>query len=140
MGKVALAVEPRNEFVDDAVARGLVMFQERLITSIDATSKGNLPPGAESCLHDILLGQLFYGFRRSMSRILRRWYNPFKCLIVDADSRSKRGEGCYWSENYRGPLTLRELRSGGDIGVRLVGRNPSGVKDLSQNNGRCGSA
>ena len=75
-GKVAAAMEPRDEFVENMVVRGPAMFmevgdeviarQEALMTAKDAALEAGLPSDAETHLRDVLLGPLFDGFRRSL--------------------------------------------------------------------------
>ena len=70
-GKMAAAIEPRDEFVEDVVARGPAMFievgneviarQEALMAAVDAALEAGLPSGADISLRDLLLGPLFDG-------------------------------------------------------------------------------
>ena len=74
-GKVAAAVELRGEFVEDVMAREPEMFmkvggeviarREALMARVDIALEAGLPPDAETCLRDLLLGPLFDGFHRS---------------------------------------------------------------------------
>ena len=95
-GKVAAAMEPRDEFVEDVVARGPAMFmevgdeviarREALMAAVDAALEAGLPSDAETRLRDLLLGPLFDGFRRSLSRDPPARVEPFQVkLKVDAD-------------------------------------------------------
>ena len=73
-GKVAAAMEPRDEFVEDVVARGPAMFievgdkviarREALTAAVDAALEAGLPFDAKTRLRDPLLGPLFDDFRR----------------------------------------------------------------------------
>ena len=95
-GKVAAATEPRDEFVEDVVARGPATFmevgdevtarREALMAAVDAALKGGLPSDAETRLRDLLLGPLFDGFRRSLPGDPPARVEPFQVkLKVDAD-------------------------------------------------------
>ena len=95
-GKVAAAMEPRNEFVEDVVARGPAMFmevgdeviarREALMAAVGAALEAGLPSDAETRLRDLLLGPLFDGFRRSLSGDLPARVEPFQVkLKVDVD-------------------------------------------------------
>ena len=86
--KVAAAMEPQDEFVEDVVARGPVMFmevgdkviarREALMAVVDAALGAGLPFNTETRLRDLLLGPLFDGFRRSLSGIHRRGWDLSK--------------------------------------------------------------
>ena len=75
--KVAVVREPRDEFVEDVVARGPAVFmevgdevdvrREALMAVVDAALEPGLPSDAETRLRDLLLRPLFGGFRRSLS-------------------------------------------------------------------------
>ena len=95
-GKVAAAMEPRDEFVEDVVARGPAMFmevgdeviarREALMAAVDAALEAGLPSDAETRLRDVLLGPLFDGFRRSLSGDPPARVEPFQVMLkVDAD-------------------------------------------------------
>ena len=76
-GKGAAAMEPRDEFVEDVVARGPAMFKEvgdeviarreALMAVVGAALEAGLPSDAETRIRGLLLGPLFDGFRRSLS-------------------------------------------------------------------------
>ena len=96
VGKVAAAMEPWDEFVEDVVARGPAMFmdvgdevnarREALMAAVDATLEAGLPSDAETRLRDPLLGTLLDGFRRSLSGDPPARVEPFQVkLKVDAD-------------------------------------------------------
>ena len=89
-------MEPRDEFVEDVVARGPAMFMEvgdkviapwkALMAAVDAALEAGLPSDAETHLRDILLGLLFDGFRRSLSGNAPARVEPFQVkLKVDVD-------------------------------------------------------
>ena len=95
-GKVAAAMEPRDDFIEDVVARGPAMFMEvgdevitrleALMAAVDAALEAGLPSDAETRLRDLLLGPLFDGFRRSLSGDPPARVEPFQVkLKVDAD-------------------------------------------------------
>ena len=95
-GKVTAAMEPRDEFVEDGVARGPVMFmevddevivrREALMASVDAALEADLPSDAETRLRDLLLGPLFDSFRQSLSGDPPARVEHFQVkLKVDAD-------------------------------------------------------
>ena len=75
--EVAVAMEPRNELVENVVAYRSVMFREvgaekivrreALMVAVYAALETGLPSDAETCLRDLLLEPLFNGFRRSLS-------------------------------------------------------------------------
>ena len=72
-GKVAAAMEPRDEFVEDVVARGPSMFmgvgdeviarREALMAAVDTASEAGLPSDVKTRLCDLLLEPLFGDFR-----------------------------------------------------------------------------
>ena len=84
-GKVAAAVEPRDAFVEDFVARGPAMLmevgdeviigREALMAAVDAALEADLPPDAETRLRDLLLGLLFMYFADHCRGIHRRGWN-----------------------------------------------------------------
>ena len=95
-GKVAAAMEPRDEFIEDVVVRGPAMFmevgdeviarREALMAAVDAALEAGLPSDAETRLLDLLLGPMFDGFRRSLSGDPPARVEPFQVkLKVDAD-------------------------------------------------------
>ena len=95
-GKVAAATKPRDEFVEDVVARGPATFmevgdeviarREALMAAVDAALEAGLPSDAETRLRDLLLGPLFDGFRRSLSGDPPARVEPFQVkLKVDVD-------------------------------------------------------
>ena len=110
-GKVAAAMEPRDEFVEDVVARGPAMFMEvgdeviarweALMAAVDAALEAGLPSDAETRLRDLLLGPLFDGFRRSLSGDPPVRVEPSHVkLKVDADlSKVKARPRIYSSAN-----------------------------------------
>ena len=87
-GNVAAATEPRDEFVEDVVVRGLAVFmevdnevitrREALMAAVDAALEAGLPSDAETRLCDLLLGPMFDGFRRSLSREPSASVEPFE--------------------------------------------------------------
>ena len=87
-GKVAAAMEPRDELVEDEVARGPVMFmevseevidrREALMAAVDAVLEAGLPFDAETRLRDLLLGPLLMVFADHCWRIHRRGRNLSK--------------------------------------------------------------
>ena len=94
--KVAAAMEPRDGFVEDVVARGPAIFmevgdeviarREALMAAVDAAREDGLPSDAETRLRALLLGALFDGFRRSLSGDPLARVEPFQVkLKVDAD-------------------------------------------------------
>ena len=95
--KVVTAMEPRDEFVEDVVARGPAVFMEvggkviarwkALMAAVYAALEAGLPSDAEThLLRDLLLGTLFDGFRRSLSGDPPVKVEPFQVkLKVDAD-------------------------------------------------------
>ena len=94
-GKVAAAIEPRDEFVGDVVAQGPAMFmevgdeiiarREVLTAAVDAALEAGLPSDAETRLRNLLLGPLVDGFRRSLSGDPPARVEPFQVkLKVDA--------------------------------------------------------
>ena len=95
-GKVSAAMEPRDEFVEDAVARGPAMFmevgdkviarREALMAAVDAALEAGLPFDSKTRLCDLLLGPLFDDFRRSLSGDPPARDEPFQVKVkVDAD-------------------------------------------------------
>ena len=86
-GKVAAAMEPRDDFVEDVVAQGPAMFmkfgdevivrREALMIAVEATMEVGLPSDADTRLRDLLLGPLFDGFSLSGDPPAR--VEPFKC-------------------------------------------------------------
>ena len=95
-GKVAAAMESRDEFVEDVVARRPVMFREvgdeavtrreALMVAVDAALETGLPSDAETRLRYLLPGSLFDGFRRSLSGDPPSGVEPFQVkLKVDVD-------------------------------------------------------
>ena len=95
-GKVAAAIEPRDGFVGDVVARGsailmevgdeVIAHREVLMAAVDAALEAGLPSDAETRLHDLLLGPLFDGIRRSLSGDPPARVEPFQVkLKVDTD-------------------------------------------------------
>ena len=96
-GKVSAAMEPRDEFVEDAVARGPAMFmevsdkvsarREALMAAVDTALEAGLPFDAKMTrLCDLLLGPLFDDFRRSLSGDPPARDEPFQVKVkVDAD-------------------------------------------------------
>ena len=95
-GKVAAAMEPRDEFVEHVVARGPAMFmevgdeviarREALMAAVDAALEAGLPSDAKTRLRGLLLGPLFDGFRRLLSEDPPATVEPFQVkLEVDAD-------------------------------------------------------
>ena len=95
-GKVAAAMEPRDEFVEDGVARGPAMFmevggkviarREALMAAVDAALEAGLPFDAKTRLCDLLLGPLFDDFRRLLSGDPPARKEPFQVKVkVGAD-------------------------------------------------------
>ena len=95
-GKLAAAMEPRDEFVEDVVVRGPAMFmevgdeviarREAQMTAVDAALEAGLPSDPETRLRDILLGPLFDDFHRSLSGDPPARVEDFQVkLKVDAD-------------------------------------------------------
>ena len=95
-GKVAAATEPRDEFVEDVVARGPAMFmevggkviarREALMAAVDAALEAGLPFDAKTRPCDLLLGPLFDVFRRLLSGDPPARKEPFQVKVkVDAD-------------------------------------------------------
>ena len=95
-GKGAAAMEPRDEFVEDVVARGPAMFKEvgdeviarreALMAVVGAALEAGLPSDAETRIRGLLLGPLFDGFRRSLSGDPSARVELFQVkLKVDAD-------------------------------------------------------
>ena len=89
-GKVAAAMEPRDEFVEDVVAPGPAMFmevggkaiarREALMAAVDAALEAGLPFDAKTRLRDLLLGPV------SGDPPARK--KPFQVKVkVDADLR-----------------------------------------------------
>ena len=90
-------MEPRDEFVDDVVARGPAMLmevgneeiarREALMAAVDAALEAGLPSDAETRLRYLLLGLMFDGFHRSLSGDPPGRVEPSQVkLKVDADS------------------------------------------------------
>ena len=112
-GKVAAAMEPRDESVEDVVARGPAMFmdvgdeviasREALMAAVDAALEAGLPSDAETRLRDLLLGPLFDGFRRSLSEGYTGEGGIFPsepeggCRFVQGEGKAK---GIFTSEDY----------------------------------------
>ena len=98
-GKVVAAMEPQDEFVEDVVARGPVIFmevgdeviarREALMAAVDATLEAGLPSDAETRLRDLLLGPLFDGFRRSLSGDPPARVEPFQVKLKGDGDLSK---------------------------------------------------
>ena len=95
-GKVTAATEPRDEFVEDVVARGPAMFmevgdeviarREALMAAVDAALVAGMPSEAETRLRDLLIGPLFDGFHRSLSEDPPARMEHFQVkLKVDSD-------------------------------------------------------
>ena len=95
-GKVAAAIESRDEFVEDVLARGPPMFmevgdevvarREALVAAEDAALDADLPSDAETRLRDHLLGPLFDRFRRSLLGDPPARVEPFQAkLKADAN-------------------------------------------------------
>ena len=94
--KVAAAMEPRDEFVEDVVARGPAMFmevdgkviarREALMAAVDAALEAGLPFDAKTRLCDLLHEPLFDDFRRLLSGDPPARKEPFQVNVkVDAD-------------------------------------------------------
>ena len=95
-GKGATDLEPRDDFVEDVVARGPTMFMdvgeevidrgEALMATVDAALEAGLPPDAETRSRDLLLEPRFDGFRISLSEDPPTRLEPFHVkLKMDAD-------------------------------------------------------
>ena len=95
-GKVAVVMEPWDEFVGDVVARGPAMFvevgdevvapREALMEAVDAALEAGWSSDAETRLLDLLLGPLFDSFRRSLSGDPPATVEPFQVKMkADAD-------------------------------------------------------
>ena len=96
VSKVAAAMEPQDEFVEDVVARGPATFmelggeviarREALMAAVDAALEADLPSDAGTRLCDLLLGPLLGGFQRSLPGDPPARMEPFRVkLKVDAD-------------------------------------------------------